>query len=253
MIISASRRTDIPAFNGENFLNSFLKGEFVTENPFNKRKKTITFNKNELTGIVFWSKNPEKFINIAKVIKNHNVPFYFQYTINNYPKDIEPEMPPLQKRIDIFHELFDTIKPFPIVWRYDPIILTENLDEKFHFENFCKIAEEIGKYINNVTVAPITIYRKIKKFFPDIADERRIKNLIKKMDNKIKKYGKQLDVCCFKVENIASSKCVNGKLLNKNFKENKHVGQRSLCNCDKSIDVGFYRTCKHNCLYCYAR
>ncbi len=255
MIISASRRSDIPAFFGKEFLSSLKKGEFVTENPFNKKRKTVLFNLKDIDGIVFWTKNPENFFNELDKIKLLNIPFYFQFTINNYPQKIEPCIPSIEKRINILKELYEIIKPFPVIWRYDPIILTENFNEEFHKNNFNLIIEKISPFIRRITISILTIYRKIKKDFHSIiSDKKREILLIENLNNIAISYGKKLDICCYEINKVPKAKCIDASLFfNKNIKTEKALGQRALCNCDKSIDIGFYKTCKHNCLYCYAK
>jgi DNA repair photolyase len=253
MIISASRRTDIPAFFGNHFLKSLEQGEFTVENPFNKKKKIINFNFDLLTGIVFWTKNPENFLNHIQKIHSYGIPFYFQFTINNYPKKIEPHLPQVEERIEILKELYN-ITRCAIVWRYDPIILTENYNLSFHIENFSFIMGRIHTHIHHITVSMLTLYRKIIKNFKNIISDTTMKEkLLLNLKQIADSYNKRLDICCYNIHGIPSSKCIDASLFGKNITSVKASGQRKMCNCDQSLDIGYYRTCKHNCLYCYAK
>ncbi len=256
MIISTSRRTDIPAYFGEKFYKDLQKGSFTIINPFNNKKKTIFFKKNDIDGIVFWTKNPYPFFNIVKKIKEDGYKFYFHYTLNNYPSSIEPLRFNLKTRIDHLNNLFEIIYPYKIFWRYDPIILNDSFSINFHVESFELILYHIHPFIDKIVVSYLTIYRKIKKFFNKILEDKNIQiELLKKLSEISKKFNKKIYICCYKENltnfNIFPSKCIDASYFGLNGK--KHSGQRPLCNCDKSIDIGFYGTCKTNCLYCYAK
>ena len=253
MIISASRRTDIPAFFGDEFYHSLKKREFKLINPFNRKVSLLKFNNDsEIEGIVFWSKNPKNMFENLKKIKKRNTPFYFHFTINNYPENIEPGVPRLSERIKILKDLYSIISPYKIIWRYDPIILTEDFNTNFHIENFEKILSDIKPYIFYVTVSILTVYRKIKKNFQYTPDKKTEREIILKLNEIAKKYGIDLKTCCYNVEGVEKGKCIDASIFGSALKIKKDKGQRELCNCDKSVDIGYYRTCKHNCLYCYA-
>ena len=257
MIISASRRTDIPAYFGKKFYNNLIKlKKFVIVNPFNNKKTELNFKKSEIDGIVFWTKNPLPFINIVKKIKSEGYKFYFHYTLNNYPYSIEPLKFNVRERIFHLKNLYEIIYPYKIFYRYDPIILTENFNINFHVKTFEFILEKINPYIDRIIVSFITVYRKIKMHFNNVITEKEKEiELLLKLKKISDKYEKNLYVCCYnqnlKEYGILPSKCIDASIFN--VKGIKHKGQRNLCNCDKSVDVGFYHTCKTGCLYCYAK
>ena len=59
--------------------------------------------------------------------------FYFQFTLNSYSTDVEPNVPSKGKEvIDTFIELSERIGPERIIWRYDPIIITEKYSIEYH-------------------------------------------------------------------------------------------------------------------------
>ncbi len=256
MIISASRRTDIPGYFGKKFYDDLKNGKFEIVNPFNNKKSIVSFKKSDIDGIVFWTKNPLPFFDIIKKIKSEGYNFYFQYTLNNYPYEIEPLKFNFKERLQHLKELSEIIYPNKIFLRYDPIILTKKLSMNFHIENFEKIVEEAKDYADRITISFITLYKKIKKFFPDIIQDKEIERKILLKFGKISlKNNLKTYICCYPENtakfNIFPGKCVDGSIFG--LKEpKKHIGQRKYCNCDKSIDIGYYRTCKTKCLYCYA-
>ncbi len=256
MILSASRRTDIPAYFGEKFYKDLTSGKFIVINPFNQKKTEVNIKKEDIDGIVFWTKNPKPFFKILKKIKDEDYKFYFQYTLNNYPKDIEPLNFSFSERISHLKKLYEIIYPYKIFLRYDPIILTNRFNDNFHIENFELLIENVYKYVEKIIIAFVTVYKKIKKFFPDVNNDEEVQfNLLEKFSKIGKKYNKKLYICCYKKDigtiEILPSKCIDASIFK--AKPQKHLGQRTLCNCDKSIDVGYYRTCKTGCLYCYAK
>ena len=128
MIISASRRTDIPAFYSEWFMNRIREEYFYKVNPFNKNQvKGISLAPEDVDAIVFWSKHPKPIIPHLKKLNEKGYNYYFQYTMNNYPEILEPNLPELSKRIDVFKKLSSQTSPKQVVWRYDPIIYTATI------------------------------------------------------------------------------------------------------------------------------
>ena len=96
MIISASRRTDLPAFYSEWFLNRLKSGFILVRNPFNKNQiKRVNLNREQVDCIVFWSKNPDKMINKLNQFNTFNIPYYFQFTVTSYDQTIETKLPEL--------------------------------------------------------------------------------------------------------------------------------------------------------------
>ncbi len=256
MIISASRRTDIPAYFGEKFYNDLINGNFVVINPFNNRKKILMLKKNDIDGIVFWTKNPKPFFPIIEKIKKNVFRFYFQYTLNNYPKEIEPLNYSLVERFEHLKELYEIIYPEKIILRYDPIILTENFNINFHSDNFELILENCHKYMDKIIISFVTVYRKVKKVLKNVIDDREVQfSLLEKISKIGKKFSKRVEICCYNEDvtkfKIYPAKCISASYFG--IKGKKHQGQRKLCNCDKSIDIGFYHTCKTGCIYCYAK
>ena len=256
MIISASRRTDIPAYFGNKFYNNLISGEFIIVNPFNNRKKELNLKKSEIDGIVFWTKNPFPFFKYLKKIKDEGFKFYFQYTMNNYPEYIEPLKYSLNQRVSHLKELYDMSYPNKIVLRYDPIILTEKFNINFHYENFELIMENCHKFVDKAIISFVTVYKKIRKILNGVIDDREHQfRMLEKISEIGKKFSKRVEICCYNEDvkefNIYIAKCIDASYFG--IKGEKHQGQRKLCNCDKSVDIGFYHTCKTGCIYCYAK
>lgn len=285
MILSVSRRTDIPAFYSDWFFSCLEQGFALVPNPINPRKiAKIPLKKFEITsvstnlvgdkavttegnieGIVFWSKNPRLLLNHIEKLKDYS--FYFLYTLNAYPTWIEGELPPLEDRIKTFKELSSYC---PVIWRYDPILFADGIDEEWHVKNFKYLCENLRGYTKHCKISfVIESYPGCCKSVH--APSERDKNVLLEKLSKIAKENEiQIESCaesgdCSKY-GIAPSKCIDGgifeELLSKKYKDlgvtfkrknNKIDGQRKNCGCMPAVDIGRYDTCNHKCNYCYAR
>lgn len=163
LVISASRATDIPAFHAEWFMNRLDAGYCVWENPFNaKQRQYISFEKSR--AFVFWSKNPVALIPyLPKVIKR-GYQFYFQYTLNDYDKfGLEPNLPRLEKRIELFKWLSDKIGRHRVIWRFDPIILGGGLTVENTLDRLYAIGREIAPYTEKLVFSFVDWYKKTER------------------------------------------------------------------------------------------
>ena len=168
MILSVSRRTDIPAFYSNWFFKCLEDGFVLVPNPINPKKiakiplkkfeiKNVFTNlvgdksietEGNIEGIVFWSKNPKPML--EQIDKLNDFVFYFLYTLNPYPNWIEGGQPPLEDRIKTFKEL---TKYCPVIWRYDPILLANGIDIDWHIKNFKYLCKSLKGYTNHCKVS----------------------------------------------------------------------------------------------------
>ena len=236
MIISASRRTDIPAFFSDWFMNRIREQYALVRNPFNSHQVSkISLNPDVVDCIVFWSKNPDPMLTRLNELQNYT--FYFQYTLNAYGREIEKNLPALKQRIATFQSLSKMIGKERIIWRYDPIILNETYTAGWHSSAFSNLACQLSGYTGKCTISFIDMY-------PSIAAS----------------CGLAIDTCAEKIDlsdcNIRHGCCIDGELIAKlagcPVNTQKDKNQRPECRCAASIDLGFYNTCRNGCLYCYA-
>ncbi|MCP5103597.1 MAG: DUF1848 domain-containing protein, partial [bacterium] len=128
MIISASRRTDIPAFYSRWFFNRLKEGFVMVRNPVNPRMVSrIDLNREPIDAIVFWTKNPREMMKRLDELKE--IPYYFLFTVTAYGSDLEKYLAPKDEVIDTFIELSQRIGRERVIWRYDPILLSDKIDE----------------------------------------------------------------------------------------------------------------------------
>ena len=143
MILSVSRRTDIPAFYADWFFKRIKEGFVYVRNPMNIHQvSSISLSPEVVDCIVFWTKNPAPMLPRLEELNGYD--YYFQYTINAYDKDAEPCIPPLEERLRTFRTLSERLGKERVIWRYDPIIFTDRYTTSYHLEQFTRIAHELA-------------------------------------------------------------------------------------------------------------
>lgn len=263
MIISASRRTDIPAFYSQWFFNRIREGMVLVPNPFNpKMISRVRLDPAVVDCIVFWTKNPTPMIDKLNRLKDYK--YYFQFTLNPYEKDIENNIPALNKRIEIFKRLADTIGKEKVVWRYDPILTNEKYNISFHQETFAEIAYGLKDHTERCMLGFIDHYNHIRsavgKFNIKPLQKEEIEQMAVSFKTTIDAYPIELDTCTVKVDlshlGIPSGMCIDKNLIERiigyPISARKDKNQRHVCNCVESIDIGTYESCLNGCIYCYA-
>lgn len=269
LIISASRATDIPAFYLPWFFDRLEKGYIRWRNPFNGRDSYISLSR--VRFIVFWSKNPRPLLAYLPRLSEKGIKCYVQYTLNDYESEgLEPNVPPLDERVDTFKKLVNQLGRGSVVWRFDPLILTDKIAEVELLKRIESIAHKLKGYAEKLVIsfADIANYSKVCRNLSSAgvlyrewseSDMRSFANELSKM-----KLGMKISTCAEKIPleefGIEHNRCVDPDLICKlqpelqpilwNVKRDK--GQRAACGCAISKDIGAYNTCPHSCLYCYA-
>ena len=263
MILSVSRRTDIPAFYSEWFINRIKAGFVDVRNPMNIHQVSRVNIKPEVVDcIVFWTKNANKIISKLGEINNYN--YYFQYSINPYDKQIEVNVPTKKNIIENFKNLADEIGFNRVIWRYDPIVLTNTIDVNYHLCYFEKLAKRLSGYTKRCVISFVDLYKKTITNTKDLTiREPRLEEihlLAKGLSMIASDYGIEIFSCSEEIDleenGIKHGSCIDRTLIEEivgyelNVKKDKN--QRNLCKCIESIDLGAYNTCLHGCRYCYA-
>ncbi|MCL2187060.1 MAG: DUF1848 domain-containing protein [Treponema sp.] len=263
MIISASRRTDIPAYYSDWLLNKIKERYIYVRNPMNNHQVSkINLDPEVVDCIVFWSKNPKPMIDKLSSLSNYA--YYFQFTLNPYDNDIETNLPPKAEIIETFKKLSDLIGSQRIIWRYDPVLLNARYTINYHIEKFMEIACQLKSFTEKVTFSFIDFYKKINEnikanCIADITFEE--KNIIAENFLKIASENNLLiDTCAEDIDlsqyNIGHARCIDDRLIAKiignNLSVEKDKNQRLECGCAVSIDIGEYNSCPNGCIYCYA-
>ena len=263
MIISASRRTDIPAFYSDWFLNRIKEGFVLVRNPMNFRQVSqVNLSPDVVDCIVFWTKNPKPMINRLSQLAGYN--YYFQFTLTPYDNTIETNVPDKKCLIKTFQELSARIGRDKVIWRYDPILLTNKFDVKHHVKWVEFLANELNGHTKKCVVSFIDMYKKTERNLKGIDLVPMSEELMKEVAHHLslisKRYNLQLEACCEDIDltqyGIEPGKCIDdeliSKIIGKKLDIKKDPNQRLSCGCVQSIDIGAYNTCQHRCLYCYA-
>lgn len=263
MILSISRRTDIPAFYSDWFFNRLKEGFVCVRNPMNTHQiSKIKITPDLVDCIVFWTKNPEKMLYRLDELRDYN--FYFQFTINPYSQSLELQVPKKEKVIDVFKKLSDKIGSNKIIWRYDPILFTNEIDIDYHIRYFEEIAKRLQHYTQRCVISFIDNYKKtennLKNTFARELTNNEIISLTTKLVSIANSYNIEILSCAEKIDledlGVHHGKCIDDRIIEHitgyQLEAKKDKNQRHECGCIESIDIGEYNTCPHNCLYCYA-
>ncbi len=286
VIVSASRATDIPAFFSEWFLKRLLAGYVRWTNPFNANQvQYVSFKRTRV--IVFWSKNPSPIIQYLPEIDEFNINYYFQFTLNDYEiEDLEPNVPPLTRRIETFKRLSDKIGSKRVIWRYDPLILSDTLTVDELLCRISRLAAMLHTYTKRLVIsfADINIYKKVRNNlarqpheYCEFTNELMV-TFAEGLAALNKEWGLEISTCAESLDlnkyGFRKSRCIDDNLMIDVFKEDRNLmkflgyepglfggtprpylkdeGQRKECGCIVSKDIGMYNTCHHLCTYCYA-
>lgn len=263
MILSVSRRTDIPAFFSDWFYERIKEGFVYVRNPMNiHHVSRIQLNPKVVDCIVFWTKNPKPMLARLDEIKEYN--YYFQYTINPYNQELEIHVPKKDNVIETFKELSNKIGSKRMIWRYDPILMTDDIDVNYHIKYFEEIAKRLSTYTSRCTISFVDNYKKTERNLKQTTarelTESEIFLIVKELVPIACYYGMEIQTCSEKIDlanvGIEHGRCIDNvvveELLGVKIETSKDKNQRKECGCIQSIDIGEYNTCGHNCLYCYA-
>jgi DNA repair photolyase len=265
MIISASRRTDIPSYYSDWFLNRIKEGFVLVRNPMNYHQiSKINLAPEVVDGIVFWTKNPLPMLNRLDELKDYM--YYFQFTLTSYEKDVEQNLPSKSESlIQTFKTLSSKIGADRVIWRYDPILMNDKYSFDYHVRYFEKLAEELHDFTRKVTISFIDEdYRGVKNNIKELALLRFPIEIQRELSAKLAeiahRYDLEIDTCAELIDldefGIKHARCIDDRLLEKLLGCRLHIdkdkNQRLACGCAASIDVGMYNTCLGGCRYCYA-
>jgi len=263
MIISASRRTDIPSFYGEWFINRINKGFLFVRNPFNNTVVyRIDINPDIVDCIVFWTKNPKSFLDKLQFLRQYN--YYFLFTVTPYDTTLEKNLPDKKDIINTFRILSDRLGEEKVIWRYDPVIYTNKISLNYHLKNFEYLAKELSGHTRKCIISFIHMYSKcqmnLRGTYAREVTAEEIPVISKNLVQIANSYNIKIESCALKTNlsayGINPGSCIDKALIEKITGRHLNIGkdknQRKECNCFESIDIGVYNTCLNNCLYCYA-
>lgn len=271
-IISVSRRTDIPAFYSEWFMNRVRAGFVQVPNPYNaKQESCVSLKPADVSAIVFWTRNPRPLMPYLDELDALGFKYYFNYTLMDNPRAIDPKSPPMESGIKTFHALASRVGANRVVWRYDPIVLSNKTDVDFHLEKYAYIADALHGHTERSVISIVDVYRKITERMralesqgisvapPDVNSED-FARLMHGLKAAADKHGYHIQSCAEDIDltpyGVLPGKCIDDELIKSalgvDVKSGKDKAQREACGCVVSRELGMYDSCNFGCAYCYA-
>jgi len=261
MILSVSRRTDIPCHYPEWLMNRIRAGYVLTRNPMNHGHiSRIPLTPDDVDCIVFWTKDPAPLHPFLDELDARGYRYYFQFTLTPYERTVEPGLRPKEEIEETFRLLSRRLGRHRVVWRYDPILMTNEIDLAYHKAQFSRMCASLAPYTDTVVISFVDPYAKRKNppyRTPVHAEEEELAAFIGKT---AVEFGLKTAACCeagdYSRFGIGRSACIDSARIAKIcgytplLKLDKH--QRPGCGCVQSVDIGSYDTCRSGCAYCYA-
>lgn len=273
MIISASRRTDIPAFYSEWFMNRLRAGWCDVPNPFNSRQVSrVDLTPEMVDCLVFWTRHPRPMFRYLGELEAMGHAFYVLYTLTGYPRTLDVRAPSLDAAVRTFREIAERIGPHRVRWRYDPIVFARGLEPDDHRRQFEVLAKRLEGSTEQVIVSVLEPYAKIRRRGASVPgmvlDRCRLtglaSGLLPDISAMAQSRGMTMAGCALWDElepvarnaGIVASRCVDpelvGRLTGRPPQTSRDTGQRPRCGCAPSRDIGMYDSCGFGCAYCYA-
>jgi hypothetical protein len=268
VIVSASYRTDIPAFYSEWFLRRLKEGFALVRNPYSAQLYRVDLRPQRVTGIVFWTRNFGPLLEHLDWLRALGRPFVVQFTVTNYPRAIEPAVIPAEKAVAQMHRLAREVHALCPVWRYDPVLATSLTPAEFHIGNFAQLAAALEGATDEVVISFAQIYDKSRRNLNAAAQKHGFqwwdppgewkRELAARLAEVARRHGMRLAICSqpdYLAPGAEEARCVDARRLARISGEPLEAplkGNRPGCACHESRDIGEYDTCPHGCLYCYA-
>ncbi|MDR2402822.1 MAG: DUF1848 domain-containing protein [Spirochaetaceae bacterium] len=277
MIISVSRRCDIPRFQFDWFMERLEAGFTDVTNPFNRGQvRRVSLLPGDADAFVFWTRDPRPILLRAAELEERGIRYYVMTTLTGYPAVLEPDVPAAEEVIAAMEGLAEKLGPERVVWRYDPIILSSCTDEAFHSRNFRALAEALGASVCRVIVSLYDPYPAAERrlfrlektgtlgmmplYGADGSLLPRTRELLADLAGIARETGMEIRSCAEGAEflslGIEPGACIDGERIRRLWgieAGGRDTNQRPLCRCAPATDIGRYGPCPAGCAYCYAR
>lgn len=269
MIVSASRRTDIPAFYIRWFMERLRAGFCEVVNPFNAAQVSrVSLHPEDVDAIVFWTRDPRPLLpHLGELAASGHEPFCLMTLLDN-PRELDPSSPRPDVSVPALSSLAGAL-PGRVIWRYDPLVLTEGTPPDWHRRTFARLAARLEGATDRVVVSFMEPYRKITRRMAALeasgfglvsCDEACRLALLTDLRDIAAGHGMTLATCCqpeaYAASGIAPARCIDpdwiGRFVTRPLPSGKDAHQRPGCGCAPSKDIGAYDHCLFGCRYCYA-
>ena len=274
-IISASRRTDIPAFHTDWLLAAVRQGYARVPNPYTQREYEVSLQPIDVAAIVFWSRDYRPLLpHLDELDQRFGKRLVFHFTCTAFQPSarriLEPALPPYEKRLSSLKQLAERYGRDHIFWRFDPILFSNLSPPSERLATFRKLLPQMQQCTHRCFISFVDLYRKVRRHLQPLQQSGRLQletpTLAERIEfawqlaGEARSYGIEVLSCC--EEDIAAARavptghCIDAPYLKRLFPEVDIPVQlypsRKGCGCYRSRDIGRYGSCRHACLYCYA-
>lgn len=252
------------------------EGWFERVNPYNRHQTSrVSLAPGDVAAIVFWSKNPRPLLAHLDELDARGYCSIIQFTLNPYDSVFEPGLPPLMERIDTCRELAAKLGAGRVLWRYDPVILSNLTPVAWHLERAGELAGALQGSTERLTISFLDFYGRMGKRLQRLGAEQgivcrdlatpaaagEVTQLAAGLGVIAAAHGLRLVTCSEELDldrfGIGHGSCIDGELIRElrggvePFPRDRN--QRPACRCATSVDMGRYDSCGYRCVYCYAR
>ncbi len=268
MIVSASYRADIPAFFADWFRGRLTAGFCEVGNPYGGRPYRVGLGPDEAEGFVFWTRNAAPFRPALEDLSAEDRPFVVQFTVTGYPRALDAHTRRAAETVAQICGLARRFGPRAVVWRYDPVVLSDLTPAGWHAENFAGLAAALAGATDECVVSFVRPYRKTVRRLDAAAraagfgwrdppsEEKR--ELLADLAGIAGNSGMRLSLCTqpdLESPEVPGARCIDAARLSDvagRAIAARTKGNRPGCLCAESRDIGAYDSCAHGCVYCYA-
>lgn len=268
MIVSASYRTDIPAFYAEWFRRRLAEGYALVANPYGGQPYRVDLAPEAAAGFVFWTRNPRPFLPVLEELAAAGRPFYLQFTIAGYPRALERAVPAPRRALADARAIAERFGPKAVVWRYDPVLWSDVTPGPWHIENFRRLAGALEGSSDEVVLSAAQIYAKTRRNLDAVARRHSFGWRDPEPEEKAELLGRLAAIAAG--HGMRATRCAQPELSAAGLEPARCIdagrlaaiagrpiaarekGNRPGCLCAESRDIGAYDTCPHGCAYCYA-
>jgi len=264
-LISASRRTDLPAFYSDWFMERVRSGSASWVNPFNGTVSSVSLAAQDVAAVVFWTRNFSPMLRHLDELESRGFRYLIHFTLTGLPRIYETHVPSVRSAVKQMRALAQRIGPHRVLWRYDPILISRDSDADFHRSNFRLLSRDLEGATHQCSVSFVEIYGKVRRNFtrrnlplpnPDDSQRRQLASELAEIGARHQIIVK---ACCsdeLLSDGVEKARCVDREQVlgiwpDLQF-EAASAPTREQCGCSRSFDIGAYDTCLHGCIYCYA-
>ncbi|GAB4254898.1 MULTISPECIES: DUF1848 domain-containing protein [Deferrisoma] len=267
MIVSASRRTDLPAAYAPWLRRRIREGRARVRHPFRpsavREVDLRPAPRGAMDALVLWTRNPGPLLDDLPGWERDGIRTLWLVTVTGYPRALEPAAPPTEDAIQAVGRLARLVGPGRVAWRYDPVLVVPGLglDPRWHRENFGRLAARLAPHVDHAIVSWYDPYRAAEQRLARAGlepVEEGVGELAAALAEEARREGLPLQSCCEPLEaaGIPAGACIDENWIHRVWglpvSGRRDPGQRNGCRCAPSVDIGAYDTCPHGCLYCYA-